>query len=506
MKKVLPILIAFVFALTMSFNSSAQLENGSIAPDWTMTDIDGNEHHLYDYLDQGYTVFLEFSATWCGPCWSFHTSGTLKDLYEFHGPAGMDGVDASTTDDVMVIFIEGDPQTTSADLNGTGGNTQGDWVEGVPFPIIDDASQTDIYQIAGWPTLYRVCPDRTVFDTPFPFSTNYNTHYDGVSNCAVATSDSDGSLVEYTGITAACSSDDVEIRVTLQNLGFDELTEATITVSGDADIEYNWTGSLMTYEIEEVTVGTVAAGDLDIDIEVSVAEDGDASNNAISAQLELAEEASTHIRVEINTDNWPGETTWELRDDSNALIASGGPYGDGTPATQDPESVTEDHYVPGAGCYTFTMFDAFGDGMNGSQWPGGVDGSYTVRSIDEDESTYSTIASYDGSYDFEEIENPFESSVVVSVDDQSELVSEFVVYPNPTNSVANIYYSLAEASEVSLVVYNTLGAVVFNQDMGTVPTGMNNFELSFDGMDAGLYFVNLTANDRVVTKKVTVTK
>lgn len=159
MKKILILLaLAFLF----NTNSNAQLADGSIAPDWTMTDINGNEHHLYDYLDDGYTVVLDFSATWCGPCWSYHTSGALEELYENHGPAGMANVSAGTSDDIMVIMIEGDGDTTDDQLNGIGTGTQGDWVTGTPYPIIDDDAITGLYQIGFWPTIYTICSDRTI--------------------------------------------------------------------------------------------------------------------------------------------------------------------------------------------------------------------------------------------------------------------------------------------------------------------------------------------------------
>ena len=104
-----------------------------LAPDWTATDIDGIEHNLYSYLDSGYAVILDFSATWCGPCWTYHTSGVLEELYESHGPNG--------TNEVRVFFIESDDSTTDEDLHGTGQNTWGDWTEGVNYPIIDNARQ-----------------------------------------------------------------------------------------------------------------------------------------------------------------------------------------------------------------------------------------------------------------------------------------------------------------------------------------------------------------------------
>ena len=42
----------------------AQLPDGSIAPDFTATDINGTTHNLQSYLDEGKSVVLLFDATW----------------------------------------------------------------------------------------------------------------------------------------------------------------------------------------------------------------------------------------------------------------------------------------------------------------------------------------------------------------------------------------------------------------------------------------------------------
>ena len=96
MKKKLLILLFAAFAFIPT-TSKAQLVDGSIAPDWTFTDINGNSQHLYHYLDSGYTVVFNVCVTWCGPCWAYHTGGALKDLYINHGPIGYPGVSASST-------------------------------------------------------------------------------------------------------------------------------------------------------------------------------------------------------------------------------------------------------------------------------------------------------------------------------------------------------------------------------------------------------------------------
>ena len=149
----------------LSISTYAQLPNGSIAPDFTMTDLKGVEHNMYTYLDDGYTVVLDFSGVWCGPCWTYHKSGALEDLYINHGPKGLPGVSPNTTDDIMVFLIEGD-QGTVAQLNG-GSGSQGNWVEGTPYPILatiapNNNQVTSDYSIGYFPTVYMICPNRII--------------------------------------------------------------------------------------------------------------------------------------------------------------------------------------------------------------------------------------------------------------------------------------------------------------------------------------------------------
>ena len=62
------------------------------------------------------------------------------------------------------------------------------------------------------------------------------------------------------------------------------------------------------------------------------------------------------VVVTINTDNYPGETTWTITDASGNLMLSGGPYSDtGTGYSQQTNLCS--------GCYTFAINDTYGDGI-----------------------------------------------------------------------------------------------------------------------------------------------
>ncbi|MEL6635121.1 MAG: zinc-dependent metalloprotease [Bacteroidota bacterium] len=77
------------------------------------------------------------------------------------------------------------------------------------------------------------------------------------------------------------------------------------------------------------------------------------------------------VVITINLDNYPEETSWSVTNSSGGTVGSGGTYG----SQPDGSTVVESLCLPD-GCYTFTINDAYGDGI----CCGYGNGSYSVTS------------------------------------------------------------------------------------------------------------------------------
>jgi len=75
-------------------------------------------------------------------------------------------------------------------------------------------------------------------------------------------------------------------------------------------------------------------------------------------------------KIVINLDQYQNETSWDVKDSTGLIVASGSGYG------YQPQYgvVVEQRCLP-VGPLVFTIKDTYGDGLNGAMW-GGLDGSY----------------------------------------------------------------------------------------------------------------------------------
>ncbi len=110
------------------------------------------------------------------------------------------------------------------------------------------------------------------------------------------------------------------------------------------------------------------------------------------------------ISMELITDDYGEETTWELTNINNAVLFSGGPYPNNT-------TFNEEWCLPN-GCYTWTIYDSYGDGI--CCYFG--EGSYTINN-----DTDTTLIATGGAFtNVERVEFCITGSVCLEADDDDD--------------------------------------------------------------------------------------
>jgi thiol-disulfide isomerase/thioredoxin len=153
MKNLYIALIA-VFTSVSSFGQLNNFSAGDVVPDFTITDLQGNEHSLYEYTAAGKYVLIDFYTYWCGPCMA--TAPTVVDFYHNYG---------CNQGDVIVIGVEGDGSNAQAHEFEVSAGIVGD----NPYPC---ASGTEggggnvhtVYGVAAFPTIIAVNPSNVLID------------------------------------------------------------------------------------------------------------------------------------------------------------------------------------------------------------------------------------------------------------------------------------------------------------------------------------------------------
>lgn len=189
-----------------------------------------------------------------------------------------------------------------------------------------------------------------------------------------------------TGVSFA----ETEFNVSVPTEGLDIEVPVNVTTVADADRTFDVSvneesvGGSSNYALGSVTIPAGEySGVLNVSLNFDPLVDGEvytlivnltapAGGVAFDDTLEIEyfkEIVCNDILVTVVTDTYGGETTWEITDADGTVVASDGPFVNVTGGdTYTQEVFLED------GCYTFTIFDSYGDG----QVDGTVTGSYTI--------------------------------------------------------------------------------------------------------------------------------
>jgi hypothetical protein len=210
---------------------------------------------------------------------------------------------------------------------------------------------------------------------------------------------------------------------------------------------------------------------------VSVTAKDAAGNSSSATSINVTTTSScSNVTLTLKLDNYPAETTWNIKNASGTTIASGGPYS----STQKGVTITAPSCLL-TGCYTFTINDSYGDGICCSYG----NGSYTLK-----DASGATLAS-GGSFGSSMTHNFCVGGA--SRPSQEVDLNDTYIYPNPAK----------DRVEISVPVGVSINEVQLITMSGLVVNTVREFEAGIDvsGLNAGIYVLCIKTDKGMITRK-----
>ena len=93
--------------------------------------------------------------------------------------------------------------------------------------------------------------------------------------------------------------------------------------------------------------------------------------------------------------------------------------------------------------------------------------------------------------------------------DYSLVPAEFIlhpIYPNPFNPLTEIQYTLPNEMDIKILVYDIHGRLITNMADGVFPAGYYKQKWGGPNYSSGIYFLQMIANNHVITQKLILVK
>lgn len=300
----------------------------------------------------------------------------------------------------------------------------------------------------------------------------------------------DAAVTSIVGIPEIlCGTGAISPGITLKNNGVEILNSITVTygVQGAPTTQYVWFGSLQPGQTVNVTLPTilVSPGAHVLEVSSSLPNNNvdEVAENDLWSYAFSVSNPGAFISLLITLDNYGSDVTWNLATDTGTDLYSGGPYPDFEEGLVDTA-----RWCLTNGCYIFTIYDEFGNGLCCDDG----EGSYLIT-----DTAGTVLAESDGQYT-DENQNLF-CVEVVGVPEINDAFS-MIVHPNPANEFLFVQFSGADRVE-RLTLTDAAGRTVFSaMDM----TGKDRVQLPVGAIGNGAYILQAIGKTGSAVQRVVI--
>lgn len=273
-------------------------------------------------------------------------------------------------------------------------------------------------------------------------------------------------------------TDEEEVTVIVENLGTTDISTFDILYSINSDVFVTETvneginaGETMEYTFNERADLSEFGGYI-INVEVMVDDDQNLPNNLLTSNVVSMDAV---IRIEMLTDKWGTvDNFFDVIDSEGNIVASVN-----VGELPKEELYTLDVCVISTECYTFSLYDAFGDGISGD---GGAPGYLKVYYNGDLVGGFSEYeANFGSEFIIEEI-----GDCTVNVKSLNQKI--VMAYPNPVNNILFLE-NIDEVQSVTIV--DMLGREYIQQVEGSV----DRVAIDFSSYENGVYLVKINSKD-----------
>lgn len=291
-----------------------------------------------------------------------------------------------------------------------------------------------------------------------------------------------------------CPGTDIAPVVKVKNIG-DVVTslDFSYSVNGGTASTYTWNGTIPFYGTQEITlpaIGFSPQGTNNVSVTLTGVNGGAGTLGAVVTKTKTITLGSVsggnEAVVKITTDRYGSETTWNIKNSTGTVVASGGPYTDASANGAYPQ---EDVYVTLANdCYSLNVYDSYGDGYDGGFGNGKVEVKIFGNNV-------SDILTFTGSEKFD----AFQIEAYAGLNEFAD-AHNLNIYPNPTSDVLNVSFD-AQAKEYTISILDIQGREVATHAYSNL-SGQQTITLAVDALVSGNYLVKIASENGSTVEKV----